>query len=164
MSKALVSVEMDLRQFNAEMNAFRRSLMDWTKAIRWFWSRWSMVVYQAWTTVRRTGGDFRGREWEPLKESTREKNDGAVINMDSGQMMHALFNSPGSGAFALGPPEIQQKSILLIGNNLPDYAPYAMDKGGRNPAFFSLPEDEKLLVESATQYIEAEKKKAFRGK
>jgi hypothetical protein len=164
MSKGLVSVELDLREFNAGMNAFRRSLLDWRPAILWFWSRWVTRVYQAWTSVRRGGGSFRGHEWDALKDTTREKNLGAVVNIDTGQMMRALFNSPGAGSFKVGPPEVQNKSLLLIGNNMPDYAAYAMDKGGRNPAFFAIPEDEKLLLDSATMYIEAEKKKAFKGK
>lgn len=159
-----ISVELDLRKFNAEMSIFRKSLLDWRRAILWFWSGWVTRTYQAWTSVRRGGGTFRGQEWEALADDTRPEKKNAIINMDSGQLMRALFNSPGAGSFKIGPPKVERNSLLLIGDNLPPYAQYAFAMKGRNPAFFAIPEDEKLLVDTATKYIEEEKKKAFGGK
>jgi hypothetical protein len=151
----MVTVELELREFHAEMDRIRSHLSDWTEPINWFWRAWALKVYQAWVMVRRIGGDFRGQQWEGLKEETRMEKEDAVINMDSGQMMRAIMNSTGSGlGFRLGPPTVENKSVLLIGSGLADYMPYAMDKGGRNPLFFKMPEDEELLVATAKKYVE----------
>jgi hypothetical protein len=145
------SMELDLRELAAEASRIKEGLSDFTTPARWGFRAYAVNLYAEWSKMRRGGGSFRGKQWEPLCDETRPEKPNAVINQDSGQLLRAVLKMDPYGK-KIGEPTVQDKCLLLIGDDLPPYGLFAMTTKGRELLFF-IPSDVLLFAKALDAYL-----------
>jgi hypothetical protein len=147
-----ITVQMDLSELDAVQRALDAGLTDFTIPAGQGFQVWKVVVYAAWSKMRRDGGSFRGQTWEALEDDTRPEKPNAIINQDSGQLMRAILKCDMSGK-TTGKPKMDGGKVLLIGDDLPPYGKFALAMKGRNVLFF-VSGDVELFAKALDLYLQ----------
>lgn len=173
----MMEIRLDTKEVEARAKELGDAAKDGTRPLSRFYNgHWKPTVGVAWGRMRAQGGDFRGHRWAGFKDQYTRKTDGQVVpaqgqvprldkrgnvkgkKRPSGQRVTAqsiLVQDTGHlrGKVVADRPKIQNRVVLLIGDDLPNYAEHQFKTLDRDPLFFTS-SDERVALREGERYLD----------